>query len=427
MRLFKRAWMTLGVLALSGPAWSAPSVDDVTGNLSAGQTMTVLGADFGIKEPAAPIRWETFDDGVDGAALSTNADWPAYDGPGGGTRYSAVSPHSGGLCVFNYVQQGDPNDREFGTNNFHFAEADEIYYSYVYRHEGTDVGPAVQKNGRINATGNLYNGPGVVALSDSYVYYHPGDAAVYPADDDGTGRYFSSSALGSSAWSRHQIFGRLSQPAGAANGLIWVSVGTERKTFANIVTRITGESFRYSSIILGTMFANIDDEPGAQHDMYVDDVYIDSTRARVELCAGSSWDQRGVCNPQPPTSWLDGAIEATVNAGEWQGGQTAYVYVVDADGVANATGHEVVLGESMGGAGGAGGAGGTGANGTGGGAAGGVGGTGSAAGGATDNREAGDEADGGCGCRLERLPLAAGSRALGLIGLMLIVIRRRRT
>lgn len=420
--------LAVGLLTLSGPAFGVPTVVDVTGTLQSGSTMTVMGSDFGAKEPAAPILWETFDDGADGEWLDTDDDWPSYTGPGAGTRYSSVSPHSGGLCVHNYVQQDDPDDQEFGTNNFHFAEADEIYYSYVHRHEGTDVGPGVQKNGRINATGNLYNGPGVVALSDSYVYYHPGDDAVYPEDDDGTGRYFSGSVLGSSDWTRHQIFGRLSQPAGTANGLILVSVGSERKSFANIVSRNAGESFRYSSVILGTMFANINDVPGAHHEMYVDDVYIDSTRARVELCTGSPWDDRGVCNPQPPTSWMNGTIDATVNTGQWQGGQTVYVYVIDADGVASVNGHEVVLGESVGGAGGAGGtggAGGAGANGTGGSAAGDVGGAGTAAG---EPGDAGETAgDDGCGCRLLRRGQSAGPAALGLIALLIFGARRRRT
>ncbi len=414
----KHLLLVVGALTLCGPAWAAPSVHDVTGTLSNGHSLTVTGTDFGTKEPAAPILWETFDDGAQGERLSTDSDWPSYNGPTGGTTYSDVSPHSGGLCVYNYVEEGDPNDQEFGTNNFHFPETDEAYYSYVYRHDGTDVGPAVQKNGRINGTGNLYNGPGVVALSDSYVYYHPGDAAVYPSDDNGTGRYFDDNLLGSSDWTRHQIYGRLSQPSGSANGLILVSVGSHQKTFANIVTRVTGESFQYSSVILGTMFANINDVPGARHDMYVDDVYIDHTRARVELCTGSSWETRGVCNPQPPTSWLGNVIEAAVNTGQWAGGLTVYAYVVDSDGAANSTGHEVVLGESAGGSGGTGGAGGAGGYGT--------GGAGAAAGGTTGNGETADAADSGCGCRLERRAPTSGSGAWWLITLMLAAARRRR-
>lgn len=424
MAIGKHGLGVVGVLALSGSAWAAPRIDDVTGTFADGDGMTVLGTDFGAKDPAPPLLWETFDDGVEGEPLDDDEDWPAYNGPGNGTRYSAVSPHSGGLCVHNYVQEGDPDDQEFATNNFHFAESDEIYYSYLYRHEGTDVEPAVQKNGRINATGNLYNGPGVVALSDSYVYYHPGDASVYPADDGGTGRYFSSNALGSSDWTRHQIFGRLSQPAGAANGLIEVSVGEEHKRFADIVSRNAGETFRYSSIILGTMFANIDGVPGARHEMYVDDVYLDRTRARVELCAGSTWEGRGFCNPQPPTSWQDDVIEAAVNTGQWPAGQTVYAYVVDADGVANSTGHAVLLGGSVGGAGGAAGGTHSGAGGAGGAAAAGPGGAGTATGGSTVDATA-DESDGGCGCRLARQERNDGW-TVGLLATLLVIGTRRR-
>ncbi len=326
-----------GPVVPSGPS----NIDGVTGVVSSGQSVTVTGTGFGVKSPAAPILWETFDDGVNDAPLSTDSDWPTY--AGNGARYSDVSPHSGGLCVYNWVSNAAPSGNGFATNNFHFPESDEIYYSYLYRHEGTSVGPAVQKSGRINTTGNLYSGPGVVALSDSYVYYTPGDSAVYPADDDGTGRYFSSSILGSDTWTRHQLFGRLSTPAGQANGLILVSVGDEEKTFADIVTREAGNSFQFESVILGLMFANINTVPGAWHDMYLDDVYIDNTRARVELCTGMTWELRGECQPQPATSWDEVSITITINGGQWASGQTVFVYVLDADGVANDNGFGLVF------------------------------------------------------------------------------------
>ncbi|HED34703.1 MAG TPA: hypothetical protein ENJ08_10905, partial [Gammaproteobacteria bacterium] len=322
------------------------SITSTGGTLARGKTFTINGSGFGTKSPAAPLAWETFDNGVNNTRLSTDPNWPAYRQ--GGARYSNVSPHSGGLSAYNRVEYDSTSSAAsspfgFATNNYFFPKSDEIYYSYVYRQEGTSVGPAVQKLGRINSTGNLYNGLGVLALSDSYVLYQPGNNIEYPSDDNGSGRFFDTALLGRNTWTRHQLYGKLSQPAGAKNGLVWVSVGESLKTFANVVTRDQGETFQYDSVILGLMFANTNWETGAVHDMYIDDVYIDNTLARVELCEGSTWATRGVCNPQPPTKWSNSSVQVTVNPGEWSAGTIAYLYVVNADGDAGAKGYQVLV------------------------------------------------------------------------------------
>ncbi|VAW70586.1 hypothetical protein MNBD_GAMMA10-1273, partial [hydrothermal vent metagenome] len=108
-------------------------------------------------------------------------------------------------------------------------------------------------------------------------------------------------------------------------------------------TRDQGETFQYNSVILGLMFANTNWEAGAVHDMYIDDVYIDNTLARVELCEGSTWATRGVCNPQPPIKWSNSSVQVTVNLGEWLAGTSAYLYVVNAAGDAGTTGYQVLL------------------------------------------------------------------------------------
>ena len=325
---------------------AAPVISNVNGTIVDESSITISGSGFGIKTPAEPILWETFEDGTDGTYLATDPDWPSYLGSANtGGKYSSTSPHSGGLCIYNYVAH-DFTGTAFATNNYFFEESDQIYYSYMYRHEGTPVGPAVQKNGRINSTGNRYNGDGVVALSDSYVYYDDGDTSFFPSADEGTGRYFSEDNLGSSAWTRHQIYGKYSDPSGDANGFIQVSVGSEEKTFANIVTRAAGYSFRFNNVILGLMFSNLEGYPDTYHHIYIDDVYIDNTRARVEMCEGSLWSNRGACNPQIPSAWSDGSISATVNGSQITDGSIVYAYVIDSSGVVNSSGFPIVFGNS---------------------------------------------------------------------------------
>ena len=67
-------------------------------------------------------------------------------------------------------------------------------------------------------------------------------------------------------------------------------------------------------------------------DTYMDDVYVDSTFARVEACSGATWASRGHCEMQPASAWTDGtpgSISVTFNQGSFSASDTVYLYVVD--------------------------------------------------------------------------------------------------
>jgi len=81
---------------------------------------------------------------------------------------------------------------------------------------------------------------------------------------------------------------------------------------------------------------------------YFDDVYLDNTLQRVILCntdtypttAGSS-----ICEPQiPHTTWNSDTIQVTVNLGRLTG-ETAYLYVFDANNNHNVDGYPITLDE----------------------------------------------------------------------------------
>ena len=63
-----------------------------------------------------------------------------------------------------------------------------------------------------------------------------------------------------------------------------------------------------------------------------DDVYFDNTRARVEIGNVSSWEACTHREIQLPTAWSDNSITITVNQSSFKDGDTAYLFVVDADG-----------------------------------------------------------------------------------------------
>jgi hypothetical protein len=86
-----------------------------------------------------------------------------------------------------------------------------------------------------------------------------------------------------------------------------------------------------------------------QGNIYQDDFFIQfGSRARVELCAESTWSGRKHCEIQIPSAWSANAITLTVNKASFTSGQTAYLYVVDSSGNVNSSGYLVTIGSGGG-------------------------------------------------------------------------------
>jgi hypothetical protein len=79
---------------------------------------------------------------------------------------------------------------------------------------------------------------------------------------------------------------------------------------------------------------------------YFDDVYVDTTLARVVLADKPVLSQATIVEIQIPSAWSDTSITAQVNLGRFTQGQTAYMFVVDASGNVSATGLAVTAGGS---------------------------------------------------------------------------------
>ena len=78
------------------------------------------------------------------------------------------------------------------------------------------------------------------------------------------------------------------------------------------------------------------------------DVFVDFTRARVEISDQPTWAAARHKEIQVPMSWSGTRVTAQLNSGSFQTGQTVYVYVVDQNGNVNANGFPYVIGSTGG-------------------------------------------------------------------------------
>ena len=87
--------------------------------------------------------------------------------------------------------------------------------------------------------------------------------------------------------------------------------------------------------------------------MDISEVYVDSTRARVEIGNASSWTACVFSEIQICSAWTSTSITvSSINAGHFGDTSTAYLYVHTSSGAVNANGFQVTFSSSVGGGGG---------------------------------------------------------------------------
>jgi hypothetical protein len=337
------------ILVIVWPLLCFSEVLNFTGDMNDGQTVTLYGSGFGAKSPAAPILWESFESGAPGQSITTSSNWTMYPAMStNGGVYNSLASNNGAQSAYSRVTGPDITGSmgAFNTSNYFLATPQEqLYFTYQWRFSSSGDDYAVVKMGRMNTGTNLYNGDGVLVISSFCPLYEAGTYAAYSVAGSMVGPEYVINPK-DSMWTRHELFKKNSTP-GAANGAVWVAVdGNTEIDSPNAMTRAADNNELHTSIILGLMAANMRNDGDIL--MWVDDVYVDNTLARVELCPGSTWASRGVCSIQIPSAWSDTSITATINTGNFTTGQNAYLYVVDRNGLVSGggDGFGVVIGSA---------------------------------------------------------------------------------
>lgn len=350
-----------GFFGLAKSSQAAPAVTNVSGTVEHGQNITISGVNFGTKPTAAPLKWDNFESYNVGDDIDTTGANHWTDGsPGNPTKASSTQAHAGAKSM----HSGFSNDGVLLEGDTIYYDLDDmggvsnattVYLStWIYVH-------------RISETYRTRNikYPRVTAASIDAIHGSP-NGTLGVNGDSHTGVYswtvnnFKNASDGSideelhfpeEQWHHFEYYLVRSSVADAADGIAWISIdGVTRMSTATAQTWITdasdGEYYKHviPNVFYFSQSLHLDDWTylNIPYESYFDDVYIDITPARVYLCSGSTWAARGTCEIQIPTAWAMGEITSTVNLGSLAG-DTAYLYVCDADNVCNENGYEVAL------------------------------------------------------------------------------------
>lgn len=327
--------------------YAAPSITSISGPFIHGGPTTIVGTQFGAKSIAAPWVWDNFNDGIDGQVLGTSPKgfWQPYSTAGSGfPTYSTIGSRNGSLI-----------GRKVCTNEQFFSYGrtglggTEMYYSIWFKWQSISGGTrSVMKLVRLNTQGGFYS-----TTPSTWVTMQPSvtnGGWVYSEPQSGAGGLgqFDVIALSHNVWHRIEVYWRLSTPGVPDGEYRYYLDGVEAEAgiWSNVVTRAAGSaSAQVDNFLLPFMHSEAGTNVLAYH---ADDVYVDRTRARVEVCLGSKWASRGLCEVQIPTRWTADSIEVTGNRGGFSSFANTFLYVVDSSGNANATGFPLACSPSCG-------------------------------------------------------------------------------
>jgi len=341
-----------GTLAVTATAvGAAPSISTISGSLDHGNTLTIVGTGFGGKANAAPIRWEMFEDGTVGQPVSTTGYWSAKtpaltlfdDDSHIPLRHSHSSRH------VRWGRSSQATLFSFYKDNIGFATTGKAYVNLWLYIDFISGEPELSQGWqlklfRIHGNSDHASRPlfysNVMTLDEVTVSYWVcgiyNNRSIWP----GSGwmkehywvnmamEYKDSSAIETADGQAHFY----SSKAPPSAGVYYKGSRTD------IVTRTSAEPGWCDCLSMGYLLTN----GGEAAYTYWDDIYIDNSWARVEIGDADTYAACRHREMQIPSAWSNTSVTVTLNQGSLDQIEGKYLYVVNEDGVVNASGYPLV-------------------------------------------------------------------------------------
>ncbi len=325
---------------------AAPNITGVAGTIANGQQITISGSSFGTNGPTV-LLFDDFEGGTNGNQLSLNlapvGTWSGIS-TADHTSYSNANKVSGSLAarfnIYNYPVNNNPVIWVTAPSAF-----DSFYVSWW----------------AMLPAGTVFPGTGNPDGTNWKVMWVCKDDACNDADVDlvglsSTGWALSGNdypnvysiwfdfSLSTGVWYRFQewIKGRTDS---TGHETIWTTDSSNKTVLRkdrDVQTLNSGDTNKRRVI-----FVNGYVRDTANSYPTFDDVYIatgEYAQARVEIGNASTYANCSNLTITTPTSWSDTRIVTTVRQGSFSSGQTAYLYVFDANGNVNSTGFPITIG-----------------------------------------------------------------------------------
>ena len=361
-------------LFFSPPCFAAPAIISTTGGIKSGENITITGTSFGTKATAAPLKYDFFE--------QTGGDYDVGDKPANGwvvdsdlhatyntPKYNSTSTRSGSTKHIRCDWTKSPVDSHAP---FHYDSGASQTYLYISFWAKMDIDgyTIAEPSSNVKWFSVLY--------STEYGALYPGIRTSFGMTEAGASNKTSIAYMNlpnpyhsvptDSVWVRCEYFLKESSTTGGT--FMGVADGTMKalyqqggigNTFTEMFSEVDFKTNETEAYWDETDYAALAVETrhwrivkfaaynrNALVDMVIDwdDIYIDSTQARVEIGNENTFATCTHREIQIPTAWESDGTEITItmNQGSFSNGDTVFLYVVDSAGVVNTTGYEVIIG-----------------------------------------------------------------------------------
>lgn len=338
---------------------ASPGITNATVN---GSIIDIAGTSFGNKSTAAPIRFDDFESSDVDDSIATATSWYSDVDHVNKMFVSADNQRQGSTKNIKSISDYTDGMAVAYRNSVGFADTNKIlislwiYFSWgvaspdydgVHQIKTWRVASSVESGGNV-----IY--PDFANFSHNYV---TSDQTYYQnhRGTDSNTQYFSHDYIIDDGWMHMMLVADIGT-AGNADGEWYGWLGKNGSAYSTIVQNavevLNGGYGDIDAIKFDNYIGNCDTSGGPTEctdptnvTIYYDDIYIDNTWARVEIGDAGTYDGCTHREIQIPTSWNSSSITSTLNQGSLPDG-TAYLYVVDENGIMNETGYPITLGNS---------------------------------------------------------------------------------
>lgn len=343
LNLFKKnAKLSLAIFVLSfmftQVSFGDVVVTNVSGVMANNSQVDISGSGFGIKTPAAPVLWDTFENGIASTQVGTNSGIYGKWQEGAGweyPRYSSTNRYAGTKsAVLNFLASANSYSASLcqTVQGWGTVYAD-WKVTTQYQNKSRNWKPFRIYGTKSNdypqfVFTNLCGSTQLHVLTDGC-----GDISPYVGKDYSEGQW------------QHFQFELISAASGSGRVKFWQNGGTPVFSNTAMTTRCSGDD--YDDLRIGHFAdgAAVDScQATSEFIVYIDNVYIDRTLARIELGNASTYDNSTHREIQIPTAWSNTGITIKVNIGIFASNQPAYIYITDANGNVNNQGYPVIIG-----------------------------------------------------------------------------------
>jgi len=341
-------------------AGSGPSISSYSGTWAPGNSITISGSGFGSKSQGAPRVWDTFESGTGGqditghnpvigpawSSLTSNGYPPQYSNTANRTNSTLCSRHD-------FV-----SDSQYNCSLEYFETTDTAYFTFWWKYHkeqayyNRNTKPWVEYGHADGMWPAAYIGFGNPDYGDGGVRSSVQDQPTMPSGPTLWGGTDVPTILDS--WVRIEQYLEQSTP-NVADGtfMTWIhkpyiaspAISFDLNSGENAYMMRTTSSQWYQWTLGGAFFARDTLPAGggqvANGYLYMDDIYFDVTRARVEVGNASTWSGCTQREIQIPTAWSSSSVTITANKGGYSSFSGKYLYVLDSENRVNSNGYAI--------------------------------------------------------------------------------------